>query len=78
MDRLVVLRRMGSREMLNVTLMEPGPVVEVGVARDASSRWHHPARRHAGTPHAPASPPPTFPASLTRHRRGGPGRRATG
>ncbi|MFB6991408.1 hypothetical protein ACFC0C_24860 [Streptomyces sp. NPDC056178] len=36
----------GSREKLDVTLMEPQLVVEVGVdvARDASGRWHHPAR----------------------------------
>jgi hypothetical protein len=38
----------GSRETLNVTLVEPELVVEVGVdvARDASGRWRHPARWH--------------------------------
>lgn len=36
----------GSRETLNVTLVEPELVVEVGVdvARDASGRWRHPTR----------------------------------
>ncbi|MFH9016380.1 ATP-dependent DNA ligase [Streptomyces sp. NPDC017943] len=38
----------GSRETLDVTLVEPELVVEVGVdvARDASGRWRHPARLH--------------------------------
>ncbi|MFE1227202.1 ATP-dependent DNA ligase [Streptomyces sp. NPDC058759] len=38
----------GSQEKLNVTLVEPELVVEVGVdvARDASGRWRHPARWH--------------------------------
>ncbi|MFF4398387.1 hypothetical protein [Streptomyces sp. NPDC001480] len=38
----------GSQEKLNVTLVEPKLVVEVGVdvARDASGRWRHPARWH--------------------------------
>jgi hypothetical protein len=38
----------GSRETLNVTLVEPELVVEVGVdvARDASGRWCHPTRWH--------------------------------
>jgi ATP-dependent DNA ligase len=38
----------GSREMLDVTLVEPELVVEVGVdvARDASGRRRHPARLH--------------------------------
>ncbi|GAB2768512.1 hypothetical protein [Streptomyces bullii] len=42
----------GSRETLDVTLVEPELVVEVGVdvARDASSRWHHPARLHRARP----------------------------
>ncbi|MFF0016234.1 hypothetical protein [Streptomyces sp. NPDC005374] len=36
------------RETLSVTLVDPELVVEVGVdvARDASGRWHHPARLH--------------------------------
>ncbi|QOV47385.1 hypothetical protein IPT68_00305 [Streptomyces chromofuscus] len=38
----------GSRETLDVTLVRPELVVEVGVdiARDASGRWRHAARRH--------------------------------
>ncbi|MER7694125.1 ATP-dependent DNA ligase [Streptomyces sp. NPDC097610] len=42
----------GSRETLNVTLVEPELVVEVGVdvARDASGRWRHPARLHRARP----------------------------
>jgi ATP-dependent DNA ligase len=42
----------GSRETLDVTLVEPELVVEVGVdvARDASGRWRHPARLHCARP----------------------------
>ncbi|MFD9195456.1 ATP-dependent DNA ligase [Streptomyces phaeochromogenes] len=42
----------GSQEKLNVTLVEPELVVEVGVdvARDASGRWRHPARWHRARP----------------------------
>ncbi|MFF0087766.1 hypothetical protein ACFYR1_50400 [Streptomyces canus] len=42
----------GSRETLNVTLVEPELVVEVGVdvARDASGRWRHPTRLHRARP----------------------------
>ncbi|WTJ96492.1 ATP-dependent DNA ligase [Streptomyces sp. NBC_01537] len=42
----------GSRKTLNVTLVEPELVGEVGVdvARDASGRWLHPARRHRARP----------------------------
>ncbi|MFH8500548.1 ATP dependent DNA ligase [Streptomyces coeruleorubidus] len=38
----------GTRETLDVTLVRPELVVEVGVdvARDASGRWRHPARLH--------------------------------
>jgi hypothetical protein len=41
-----------SQEKLNVTLVEPALVVEVGVdvAHDASGRSHHPARRHRARP----------------------------
>jgi hypothetical protein len=51
-DRLVVLRRWGSRDTLDVTLVEPELVGEVGVdvARDASGRWRHPARWHRARP----------------------------
>ncbi|UOB07642.1 ATP-dependent DNA ligase [Streptomyces sp. HP-A2021] len=50
----------GSRETLNVTLVEPELVVEVGVdvARDASGRWRHPARLHRARPDlSPANVP---------------------
>ncbi|MFF2937865.1 ATP-dependent DNA ligase [Streptomyces mirabilis] len=42
----------GSKEKLNVTLVRPELVVEVGVdvARDTSGRWRHPARRHRARP----------------------------
>jgi hypothetical protein len=42
----------GSQEKLVVTLVEPEPVVEVGVdvARDASGRWRHPARWRRARP----------------------------
>ncbi|MGW5609365.1 ATP-dependent DNA ligase [Streptomyces sp. NPDC003753] len=42
----------GSRETLDVTLVELELVVEVGVdvARDASGRWRHPARLHRARP----------------------------
>ncbi|MEU1940614.1 hypothetical protein ACH49O_40910 [Streptomyces coeruleorubidus] len=47
-DGLVVLRRMGTTETLDVTLVRPELVMEAGVdvARDAAGRWHHPARLH--------------------------------
>ncbi|MBE1593985.1 MULTISPECIES: hypothetical protein [Streptomyces] len=50
----------GSRETLNVTLVEPELVVEVGVdvARDAAGRWRHLARLHRARPdHSPADVP---------------------
>ncbi|MFD9223500.1 hypothetical protein ACFWDI_26665 [Streptomyces sp. NPDC060064] len=42
----------GIKETLNVTLVRPELVVEVGadVARDASGRWRHPARLHRARP----------------------------
>ncbi|MEU9546426.1 hypothetical protein [Streptomyces mirabilis] len=42
----------GTRETLNVTLVRPELAVGVGVAvtRDASGRWHHPARWHRARP----------------------------
>jgi ATP-dependent DNA ligase len=54
----------GSREKLNVTLVEPELVVEVGVdvARDASGRWRHPARLHRARPDLqPADTPRLMP-----------------
>jgi hypothetical protein len=68
----------GSRETLNVTLVEPELVVEVGVdvARDASGRWCHAARLHRPrtdlSPHR--RPPPGHAAVSSAARR--PGRRA--
>lgn len=50
----------GSRETLNVTLVEPELVVEVGVdvARDAAGRWRHPTRLHRARPDlSPADAP---------------------
>ncbi|MFF2132038.1 ATP-dependent DNA ligase, partial [Streptomyces olivochromogenes] len=42
----------GSKERLNVTLVEPELVVEVGVdvAPDAAGRWRDPARWHRARP----------------------------
>ncbi|MGW3152583.1 ATP dependent DNA ligase [Streptomyces sp. NPDC001177] len=42
----------GSRETMDVALVEPELVVEVDVdvARDASGRWRHPARVHRARP----------------------------
>ncbi|MFJ1975316.1 hypothetical protein ACIO93_42615 [Streptomyces sp. NPDC087903] len=42
----------GSREKLDVTLVNPKLMVEVGidVARDAAGRWRHPARFHRARP----------------------------
>ncbi|WP_229888896.1 ATP-dependent DNA ligase [Streptomyces mirabilis] len=42
----------GTRDTLNVTLVRPELVVEVGVdvTRDASGRWRHPARWHRARP----------------------------
>ncbi|MET8012821.1 ATP-dependent DNA ligase [Streptomyces sp. NPDC005271] len=54
----------GSRETLDVTLMEPELVVEVGVdvARDAYGRWRHPARLHRARPDlSPADVPHLMP-----------------
>ncbi|MFF3140370.1 ATP-dependent DNA ligase [Streptomyces sp. NPDC057927] len=59
----------GSKEKLNVTLVRPELVVEVGVdvARDTSGRWRHPARRHRARPDlSPADVPRLTP--LRRRR----------
>jgi ATP-dependent DNA ligase len=52
----------GSQEKLNVALVEPELVVEVGVdvARDASAQWRHPARRHCARPDFSPADIPTF------------------
>ncbi|WP_329329831.1 hypothetical protein [Streptomyces mirabilis] len=44
--------RWGTRETLNVMLVEPELVVEVvvDVVRDASGQWRHPARLHRARP----------------------------
>ncbi|WP_367318110.1 ATP-dependent DNA ligase [Streptomyces sp. HUAS ZL42] len=54
----------GSRETLNVTLVEPELVVEVGVdvARDASGRWRHPARLHRARPDLSPADTPRLPS----------------
>ncbi|WP_329538272.1 ATP-dependent DNA ligase (plasmid) [Streptomyces sp. NBC_01450] len=54
----------GTRKTLNVTLVRPELVVEVGVdvTRDASGRWRHPARRHRARPDlSPADVPHLMP-----------------
>ncbi|CAL9278948.1 DNA ligase C [Streptomyces sp. SudanB135_2055] len=71
----------GSREQLDVTLVDPGLVVEVGVdvARDASGRWRHPARWHRARPDlSPTDVPLLTTSPHDGGTRGGPGRRATG
>ncbi|MEV7076600.1 hypothetical protein [Streptomyces sp. NPDC093990] len=52
----------GSRQTLNVTLVEPELVVEVGVdvARDAYGRWRHPARWYRARPDLTPVDVPTF------------------
>ncbi|MFG1729232.1 transposase family protein [Streptomyces sp. Y20] len=67
----------GSREQLDVTLVEPELVVEVGVdvARDTSAGGGTPP---AGTAPAPTCPPPTFPAWRRRHTDGDGARRRPG
>ncbi|MFE7767829.1 hypothetical protein ACFU5F_42155, partial [Streptomyces sp. NPDC057438] len=72
----------GSQQKLNVTLVKPELVVEVGVdvARDASDRWRHPAPL-APCPPRPlprGRPPPDVTAALTAAPARRPRRRATG
>ncbi|MFF4845562.1 ATP-dependent DNA ligase [Streptomyces collinus] len=52
----------GSREPLQVTLVAPELVVEVGVdvARDSAGRWRHPARWHRARPDLSPADVPTF------------------
>ncbi|MEW2268063.1 ATP-dependent DNA ligase [Streptomyces sp. NPDC047853] len=52
----------GSREPLDVTLVQPELVVEVGVdvARDAAGRWRHAARWHRPRPDVSPSDTPRF------------------
>ncbi|MGW0491141.1 ATP-dependent DNA ligase [Streptomyces olivaceus] len=52
----------GSRESLDVTLVRPQLVVEVGVdvARDGHGRWRHPARWHRARPDLPPLGTPLF------------------
>ncbi|MDL5206695.1 ATP-dependent DNA ligase [Streptomyces sp. ALI-76-A] len=70
----------GSREQLDITLVEPGLVVEVGVdvARDVSGRWRHPARWPRARPDLSLTDVPRLTASpRDGGTRGGSGRRAT-
>jgi ATP-dependent DNA ligase len=70
----------GNREQLDVTLVEPGLAVEVGVdvARDAPGRWRHPARWHRARPDLSLTVVPRLTASpYDGGTRGGSGRRAT-
>lgn len=52
MDRLDVLRWVGTREPLHVILLAPELVVEAGVdvARDSGGWWRHVARWHRRAP----------------------------
>ncbi|MFC8835942.1 ATP-dependent DNA ligase [Streptomyces griseoincarnatus] len=70
----------GSREHLDVTLVEPGLVVEVGVdvARDASGRWRHPARWHRARLDLSPTDVPLLTTPHDGGTRGDPGRGATG
>jgi hypothetical protein len=46
----------GSRDVVDVTLVDPQLVVEVAVdvARDAAGRWRHPVRLHRPRPDVPS------------------------
>ncbi|MET9162101.1 ATP-dependent DNA ligase [Streptomyces parvulus] len=52
----------GSRDVLDVTLVDPQLVVEVAVdvARDAAGRWRHPVRLHRTRPDLAADAVPPF------------------
>ncbi|MET9141975.1 hypothetical protein [Streptomyces parvulus] len=52
----------GSRDVLDVTLVDPQLVVEVSVdvARDAAGRWRHPVRLHRTRPDLAAGSVPLF------------------
>ncbi|MEU9647195.1 ATP-dependent DNA ligase, partial [Streptomyces sp. NPDC048188] len=52
----------GSRDVLDITLVDPQLVVEVAVdvARDAAGRWRHPARLHRTRPDLSACSVPLF------------------
>ncbi|MFE2571208.1 hypothetical protein [Streptomyces mirabilis] len=58
--------RWDTRETLNVTLVRPELVVEVGVdvTRDASGRWRHLARWHRARPDLSPGICPTHPLHL--------------
>ncbi|GAA2230343.1 hypothetical protein GCM10010104_24570 [Streptomyces indiaensis] len=72
MDRLVVLCRVRQEEKLNVTLVGPELVVEVGVyvARDASGRWQHTARWHRARPDLSPADVPRWSSPPHRRRLG--------
>ncbi|MET9987562.1 hypothetical protein [Streptomyces rochei] len=52
----------GARDVLDVTLVRPGVVVEVmvDVARDAAGRWRHPVRLHRARPDVNPGAVPLF------------------
>ncbi|MFD0055084.1 hypothetical protein ACFVHR_15265 [Streptomyces sp. NPDC127168] len=52
----------GSRDVLDVTLVDPQLVVEVDVdvARDAAGRWRHPVRLHRTRPDLSTGSVPLF------------------
>ncbi|MEV0937643.1 hypothetical protein ACIBMX_10480 [Streptomyces phaeochromogenes] len=60
----------GSRETLDVALVRPELVVEVGVdvARDISGRWRHPARWHRARPDLSPTDVTLFDSPSRQHR----------
>lgn len=57
----------GSRDVLEVTLVDPQMVVEVDVdvARDGAGRWRHPVRLHRPRLDLTASDVPPFGSRMT-------------
>ncbi|MFH9821146.1 hypothetical protein [Streptomyces sp. NPDC017230] len=57
----------GSRDVLDVMLVDPQLVVEVDVdvARDAVGRWRHPVRLHRARPDLSVSDVPSFESGVT-------------
>ncbi|MFF9100041.1 hypothetical protein ACF1AU_05535 [Streptomyces rubrogriseus] len=52
----------GSRDVLDVTFVDPHLVVEVAVdvARDAAGRWRHPVQLHRARPDLPSRAVPPY------------------
>ncbi|MYS75480.1 hypothetical protein GTY88_34450 [Streptomyces sp. SID5926] len=52
----------GSRDVLDVTFVDPQLVVEVAVdvARDAAGRWRHPVQMHRARPDLPSRAVPPY------------------